>query len=108
MQRPEAEHEAEGGEDVFEPVAAEPPQVEHQDERCSRRECERRDDERPHEEWIARNVEALAKPEERREHEQAKRSLLEVEALHEVGKGQPDDQHDRELPCAAAPMREGT
>src|SRR6185312_8935046 len=108
VQRAEAEHEAESGQAVFDPVAAEPAQVEHDDERRSRRERERRDDERPHEERVARNVEALPKPEERREHEQAQRRLLEVETLYEMRKAQADDQHDRELPGTPPPAREGT
>ena len=106
MQRPEAEHEAEGGKGVFDPAAAEPAQVEHEEESGSRRERERRDDKRSHEEWIARNVEASAEPEERHEHEQAQQSLLEVEAFHQMHKTQSDHKHDRELPRPAAPARE--
>jgi len=105
VQPPEAEHEAEGGEDVLDPVAAESPQVEHDDERSGRRERERRDDERPHEEWIAGNVEALPEPEQGREHEQAQRRFLDVEAFREMGDGQTDHQHDRELPRTTAPAR---
>jgi len=106
VQRPEAEHETEGSKDVLDPVAAKPSQVEHDDERRRRRERQRRDEERPHEEWVAGNIEALAETEQRREHEQAQRRLLDVEPLGQMGDGQPDHEQDGELPGAATPARE--
>ena len=106
MERAKAEDDARGGQKVFDPVTAEPTQVEHCDERGGRRARESRDDEGSHEERIAGNVEAFAEAEERREHDQGQQGLLEVEALHEMGNGQSDDEDDRKLPGPATPARE--
>jgi hypothetical protein len=106
VQRAEAENQAECGKHVFDPIAAESPQIEQDDKSSGRRERERRDDQRTHEEWIAGNVEAFAEPEERREHEQAERRFLDVEAFREMRNGQSDDQHDTKLPGATTSARE--
>jgi hypothetical protein len=106
VQRPEPEDEAESREDVFDPVVAESSHIEQDDQRCGRRERERRQDQGPYEKRVAGHVEALAEPIQRRKHEQAQRSFLDVEAFREMRDRQPDDEPNRELPRATAPARQ--
>ena len=105
VKRTEPEQEAHRGEHVLDPVAAEPAQVEHDDERCGRRQCEQRHDERTCRQRIAGHVEPLPEPIERRQHEQAERGFLEVETLGEMRHGQTDDEDDAELPGTPPPPR---
>ena len=95
VKRTEPEHEAHGGEHVLDPVAAEPAQVEHDDERCGRRQCKQRDDERTRADNGSPGTSNRFRNRiERREHEQAERGFLEVEALGEMRHGQTDHEDD--------------
>jgi len=106
VKRTETEQEARRGEHVLDPIAAEPAQVEHDDERCGRRQCKQGHDERTCRQRIAGHVEPLPEPIERRQHEQPERGFLEVETLGEMRHGQTDDEDDAELPRTPPPPGE--
>jgi hypothetical protein len=106
MQGAERQHDREGRERVGEPVhRAAGLQGERPAGRRSEREPGR--ERRPELHRLARDVEALPEPDQRGEQEEARRGLLDVEPLGEVGERDRHDEGDPELPRAAAARGQG-